>query len=228
MAVIAVLVSIILPTLGRVMALVRQTECCSNVSQIQKAYQGYAAAWQGQLLPYICSVSRPEAFWMEALRKYYGQADGIRDCPSVERLSYGWGDAWTAWGPCGTIGAKDHWMGGHHGTYAINGWMYNMLPGWSHDALDYESMIVPRPGEVPVWCDSCWVDAWPRDTDTPPADLALGFNDGGMGRVCIARHGMAINVAFADGSARKTPLADLWLLRWHETFKRQFFHIPEQ
>jgi prepilin-type N-terminal cleavage/methylation domain-containing protein/prepilin-type processing-associated H-X9-DG protein len=226
-AIIAVLVSIIMPSLGRVRELARETQCCSNLAQIQKAYHGYSTQWRGQLLPYICNSSRPDAFWMEALRKYYGTADEIRGCPTVTELSYGWGDARTAWGPCGTRGAKNHWMNGHQGSVAINGWMYDMLPGSWGDSLDYESMVVPRSSDVPVWFDCSWVDAWPRDTNTPPDDLVLGFNDGGMGRLCIARHGMAVNVAFADGSARKTPLADLWLLQWHETYKRQFFDIPE-
>ena len=226
-AIIAILVSIIMPSLGRVRILAEEAKCCSNLAQIQRAYHGYAAAWQGRLLPYICSNSRPDAFWMEALRKYYGTADEIRGCPSVTEVSYGWGDARTAWGPCGTRGAGNSWMNGHHGSVAINGWMYDALPYDGRDALDYETMSVPRSSDVPVWFDCLWVDAWPRDFNTPPTDLFYGFNDIGMGRLCVARHGMAINVAFADGSARKTPLADLWLLQWHETFKRQFLDIPE-
>jgi len=39
-----------------------------------------------------------------------------------------------------------------------------------------------------------------------------------MGRFCIDRHDMAINVAFLDGNARTTPLHELWQLRWHRTF----------
>ena len=221
-AIIAILVSIIMPSLGRVRILAEEAKCCSNLAQIQRAYHGYAAAWQGRLLPYICNNARPDAFWMAALRKYYGTADEIRGCPTVTELSYGWGDARTAWGP-----VDNCWMDGHHGSVAINGWMYDMLPGHWGDDLDYESINVPRSSDVPVWFDCSWVDAWPRDTNTPPVDLVIGFNDGGMGRLCIARHGMAVNVAFADGSARKTPLADLWLLQWHKTYKRQFFDIPE-
>ena len=35
-----------------------------------------------------------------------------------------------------------------------------------------------------------------------------------MGRICIARHGRAINVAFADGHAAAVPLRQLWTLYW--------------
>jgi len=145
---------------------------------------------------------------MEALRTYYGDLDKIRDCPVITRRSYGWGSTTSAWGPCGG------WMAGHSGSYAINGWMYDMM-GWGND-LDFEILAVSSPSEVPVWFDSAWVDAWPRETNTPPVDyndILVGWIDGGMGRLCIARHGVAVNVGFADGSARKVALPDLWLLR---------------
>jgi prepilin-type processing-associated H-X9-DG protein len=39
-----------------------------------------------------------------------------------------------------------------------------------------------------------------------------------MGRFCIARHGMAINVAYLDGHAQPVELPDLWRLKWHKAW----------
>jgi prepilin-type processing-associated H-X9-DG protein len=35
-----------------------------------------------------------------------------------------------------------------------------------------------------------------------------------MCRVCMERHGLAINVVFLDGHAATVPLAQLWQLQW--------------
>jgi len=225
-AIIVILVTLVAPSLNRAKLLARETQCRSNLSHLQKAYASYGTAWSGRLLPYICDNTRPDAFWMEALRKYHGNMDAIRDCPLVPRRSGGWGSTFVAWGPCGG------WMAGHSGAYAINGWMYDMGPwggAWG-DAWDYETITVPRPSNVPVWFDCSWVDAWPQDTNAPPADYEevwTGYNDGGIGRLCIARHGLAVNVAFADATVRKVALPDLWLLKWHKEFQPQHVAFPD-
>jgi hypothetical protein len=90
---------------------------------------------------------------------------------------------------------------------------------------------------TPVFCDSIWVDAWPRATDRPARDLYTGddFNDGGMSRLAIPRHGSrpspaprsfppsatlpgAINVVFADAHTEQVRLEKLWFLEWHKDY----------
>ena len=121
---------------------------------------------------------------------------------------------------------------GHSGAYAINGWAYNMMHDtreWA-DQWDYESIFVPDPSSVPVFCDSSWVDAWPRADQAPCPHLLLGGQSAepGMWRVCIARHGMAINVGFVDGTARKVPLGGLWELNWHKDWQPVHdMYVPE-
>ena len=39
-----------------------------------------------------------------------------------------------------------------------------------------------------------------------------------MGRFCVDRHQMAVNVSFLDASARTVPLQGLWKLKWHKAF----------
>ena len=81
---------------------------------------------------------------------------------------------------------------------------------------------------APTFFDSSWVDSWPVNfifnggsptIDSPPATsqqvIAGGqFNANFMGRVCMARHGRAVNVAFLDGHCATVGLADLWKLQW--------------
>ena len=94
--------------------------------------------------------------------------------------------------------------------------------------------VTHRSAEVPVFGDSIWVDGWPRPDDPVPVNLNVGMyiaNDPGvpdqnvgtggrhMGRWCIARHGKAINMVFADGHAATVPLRELWSLYWTPRYR---------
>ena len=85
--------------------------------------------------------------------------------------------------------------------------------------------------EVPIFMDAAWVDfnadaanAQGRLT-TPPPDLEgtgmFSVNPHPQSwRFLIARHGRAINVSTADGSARRVPLEDLYLMQWRTNWLR--------
>ena len=48
-----------------------------------------------------------------------------------------------------------------------------------------------------------------------------------MARVAIDRHGMSINVVFAQGAARTVPLREIYGLSWSKVFdKTAGFPIP--
>jgi prepilin-type N-terminal cleavage/methylation domain-containing protein/prepilin-type processing-associated H-X9-DG protein len=78
--------------------------------------------------------------------------------------------------------------------------------------------------EVPFVYDCTWIEnagminGDPQNPPPPPATLGGGSptasGNNGHWRICIARHGRAINVAFADGHAAKIPLEDLYQLKW--------------
>ena len=54
--------------------------------------------------------------------------------------------------------------------------------------------------------------------DQLPMDLNTGFFDTNreqMGRMCIRRHGKAVNVSFFDGHAENVRLQKLWTLDWN-------------
>jgi prepilin-type processing-associated H-X9-DG protein len=82
-----------------------------------------------------------------------------------------------------------------------------------------------QPNNVPLFGDCTARDAWPHHTNTPPdyeVQLWSSFGpDAGMDemkRYCINRHDGGINLAFADGSARRVALRGLWDLQWNRAF----------
>jgi hypothetical protein len=128
---------------------------------------------------------------------------------------------------------------GYHGSYAFNSWLY--AGGWPSDWAD-QRLAFKRDTDIrftsltPVLGDSVWVDAWPRPENRSQFNGYYGWNDGGMGRYSIARHGAggtpnkttepataplkgAINVVFSDGHQELVKLPRLWQLYWHSEWK---------
>jgi prepilin-type processing-associated H-X9-DG protein len=103
-------------------------------------------------------------------------------------------------------------------------WGTNRSRGWSITDLK-------PPGDVPIYLDCIAPEAnsisnygppgGPIYLNPPPPDLNgtakwAGLN--GHYRFLIARHGRAINVCMADGSARRVLLEETFQLRWHGTW----------
>jgi prepilin-type processing-associated H-X9-DG protein/prepilin-type N-terminal cleavage/methylation domain-containing protein len=88
--------------------------------------------------------------------------------------------------------------------------------------------------ETPVLSDGVWPTAWIKSADNnitggnriyslyfsaatapnPPTAGQLSISNNWR-RIMVARHGFAINVAFADGHAETVQLPDLYYLKWH-------------
>ncbi|MHC4625230.1 MAG: hypothetical protein ACYS4W_15150, partial [Planctomycetota bacterium] len=85
---------------------------------------------------------------------------------------------------------------------------------------------------VPILADGSWKDAEPEPTDEPWATreqmVEWGWepNRNEIKRVCIDRHGPAVNMVFLDFSVRRVGLKELWLLKWHRQWPEGRDHLP--
>lgn len=95
---------------------------------------------------------------------------------------------------------------------------------------------VTSPANVPIFGDGRWLEGLPLSPtrvgySIPPGVLApptteetarVGFNslyDWGFGQFCVPRHpSKTTNLVFADGSARKVKLTELWRMKWYRQF----------
>jgi prepilin-type processing-associated H-X9-DG protein len=207
--IIALLMSILLPTLGRVKREARITQCLSNLRQLGLAHTTYCGNNKGRSLRYDPTYER---FWMNQIRDSYGGANIIRTCPEATDLSFGWGSMTRAWGP--DSNPNSTFFRDDYGSYGFNGWLHPGYPGPSFTAS-------PRfQDTIPVFADAAWVDGWPRATDPVPPDLTLGSQSGmpSMGRFITWRHGRYTNVVFLDGHASRMLLPEMWTLQWHVGF----------
>jgi prepilin-type N-terminal cleavage/methylation domain-containing protein/prepilin-type processing-associated H-X9-DG protein len=249
--IIALLISMLLPALNKARKASRTTVCLSNLRQMGQAYTNYCVEHKGYLVQYNWHPSADDVAWhgywtgmlmdyrviqdQQASTKNGGHVDASR-CPEAMdpipfNFNKGFGTVHEAWSgqwqttlPVG-IALKD----GRYriGSYGIN---RNIMPPYPLAGSGYFGMTLSnlRPAtEVPVLCDSMWVDFLmtahtktsgplsPLPTDVQGNSYIQNVSTAPQDwRILIARHGYAINVLMADGSAKTVNLPDLFTLRW--------------
>src|SRR4051794_32112589 len=235
--IIAVLIGILMPALGKARKSANAVACMSNLRQLTIAMISYADGNKGFTMPFD---ETPGCYWHHRLapylgdKRYAGDADAAEKimsrvmlCPEATRMdSLQWGSASTAW----------HYSNGEGvGAYGLNLWLLPKNTAYQMQPERYWPKLASanRGGgtEVPVVADSNWVGGWPDNEDVVvPGKYQTGWGAHApgyfMGRFFIARHGKAINVGFADGSVRRVPLADLWLLKWHRMSQPKQVILP--
>jgi prepilin-type N-terminal cleavage/methylation domain-containing protein/prepilin-type processing-associated H-X9-DG protein len=226
--IIALLIAILLPALQRAQAAARNVSCLSNLRQMGFAFTMYQNDSRQKSFYYRDDY---QTFWMTVLLKYQGKNIKIRRCPETTDASFGWGSPFEYWGPDMT----NPWMQDHTGSYAFNGWLYRIDPlnpssgGMKYGIgapADFWLLPAKNASNVPVFADSTWVDAWPKDTDPPPTNPLYDGQPPAptgppytMRRVTIPRHMKRnSNVVFLDGNAQSFRIAQMYRLQWSKTF----------
>jgi prepilin-type N-terminal cleavage/methylation domain-containing protein/prepilin-type processing-associated H-X9-DG protein len=218
-AVIAILMAILMPALGRVKKQAQSVACMSRLKSWGLIYKLYTEDYAGS---FPLGWGRDESTqWLVSMRKYYNDEKEMLLCPTATRLALGANDTgtWKAWER--TLGGTYYIF-----SYGNNSWTDNMSANRGDRLLGQfwrTTQNIPRANNVPVLGDSTWHDAWPRDTD-PPVPTLEGFRVGDQGtngeinHFCIDRHNGWTNLMFADWSVRHVGLKELWTLKWNRTF----------
>jgi len=246
-SVIALLISILLPTLHRVRKQARAVVCRSNLRQWGVLLNVYTASSEGKLHNQgFANIGAPE-FWMHWLSKGSDNAKRIRFCPEATQAAEpsltanplsraAIGGPFKAWGNIRPfVRQSEQAKHNYAGSYGINSWAtvlqksdsivvgmgskpYNTAKKWFWGNAKGSSIE-----GIPVFLDSWWWSAWPKNLDTPPPDeearepFPCGCRDS-MRRFCIDRHSGSVNAVFLDGSSRRVGLKELWNLKWSPMF----------
>jgi prepilin-type N-terminal cleavage/methylation domain-containing protein len=231
-AIIAILMGILMPTLRKAREQARGTGCMANLRQWALVFSMYLDDNNGRYYSGLVKGSEGNVgngeWWRETMWPL-AKDKRMWLCPCAPKNR-------SATSPTvGTpaMGPLDAWkvpasQGGDEGSYTPNGWMCNAPSDtlWGRGpGKEYWRRTPDRnASQVPVMSEGWWVDAWPKQTDTPapygdrtpPNAVSANVNE--MQRVCVNRHGGAQNVMFADWTVRRTSLKQLWHLRWSRTF----------
>ena len=221
-AIIALLMAILMPALQRAKQQARTTICLANLKEwglMFAMYTGdndgyffsgqYGGTWTGQ---------GSGKFWRRCM-KPYSKDIKMWCCPNA-----------TKHGGPGKISQWSYWAwenDGDVGSYGPNGWILNPPPGttsvWGRQPVSdhWRTPNVTGANNIPVFLDAMWVDAWPRENDTPSdyedwREDQVNFNE--MRRFCVNRHDGFVGALFCDWTVRKVGLKELWILKWHKSY----------
>ena len=160
----AVMIAMLIPTLGAARRQARTLVCLSNVRQLGVAYQTYLTQNDRSSFEYLTT---PAGFWMQLLKPMSSQIRLFSICPEATDSSSGVGSDYESWE-----------MLGNRGAYTFNGWLYRYDlndPSDMNDSYGPHSAYITLPtsgsSSVPIFSDGIWVYAWPHEIDTPPTNL---------------------------------------------------------
>ena len=237
-AIIALLMSILMPALARVRKQAQSVTCMSQIRSWGLLYKLYSDDNNGYFPEGWAYADRHPGtsygdygLWFNSLRPYYKDMWKMLKCPTATRVVLGtsdWGTFKAWYGtfqnryPAADEGASKVF----EGSYGTSNWIDCMVANRGARLKEWfwkTTQNVTNASQVPVIADNTWHDAWPLDTDAPVAmPFDFGWGDKGttaeMNQFCIDRHNGFVNFTFADWSARRVGLKELWTLRWHRAF----------
>jgi prepilin-type N-terminal cleavage/methylation domain-containing protein/prepilin-type processing-associated H-X9-DG protein len=238
-AVIALLMAILLPVLGRVRKQAKALRCRANLKQwgttlalYTEDTQGYLPSWLGPAL-LLLRGSFADDDGQSLSSAHPVRTEGIACCPVAVRTGdYGGftvsgstnSGTWRMEGTYGsTVEAWEITGVGppFRSSYGFNGWLFDS---------QFDASVPVRRGELglnifsvrgrantPIFLDAARPDDLPRDRDRPPR---RELHDGGFGmqNYCVNRHNGYVNGLFLDWSVRRVGLKELWTLKWYAEF----------
>ena len=200
-AIIAILAAILFPVFSQAKAAAKKTMCASNLRQLTLGGVMYSTDYDDMFLDY--RVINQGYLWNVAFENYIKNKD-VHLCPIASNPSSQAG---------AFLGSASlPWRGFQYtGSYAYNGWLYCESTSTS---LCNQSQVT-QPSSTCWISDGIWIDEWVAPqiagANACPSsyNVQTGFDDGGMGRICIDRHIGAINVAFVDTHVKSVKLGNL-------------------
>jgi len=237
-SIIAVLMSILMPALGKVKEQAKNVLCQSNQRQLGIAIISYThdnndkmpLGWDTDGSYWNPTPGKNfGVMWMDALYSYVGENCEAYDCPNAKKhfLDAPYNSRWT-------FDADNYFEFDTFGGFGYNGWMQFL----DHD-IDFQDgsadmknefhwgklSKVSRADTVPIFMDAMWNAGWPMQDDTASPiygeywwDACPQFDEN-MRRFCIDRHSGNVNAVMADGSTGKYELKEIWSLKWHRQYK---------
>lgn len=238
-AIIAILAAMLLPALAGAKLRAQQTNCLSNLKQLDLASIMYYGDNKTFIGPISADPNQSQGDWMGTMLGYYGKATNVIICPCAPDRG------WNASGPGNPPGTADsawHWTLSspvYASSYGYNKWLEsNQIYGY--DPRNYgDDGHVAKPSQTPVFMDCAWINLYVETNDSPALSLYdpidnPGVNASGMTRAFIARHGSrpasaaprkigfgqtsfpgSINLSFVDGHVASARVQDLWTFYWH-------------
>ena len=239
-SIIALLIAILLPALGKARESAKTIQCISQLRQTAMAFT--VSTTDSKQIPIAAIAPEPDApkggvWWSTSLIDYMSFEEDVMICPSTTvspeptmgRISGGQRDlAWWDGQQYPEAAGKPE-----EGSYGHNMWVSNfdeaLNPwGWKNQYPKDKHFLnmdeIQKTTRTPLMADCLWVGAWANrnNNENPPNQERTQANgpgswSSGMSRFALTRHSnRTTNVSFADGHAESIKPSSLWALYWHQ------------
>ncbi|UCG47369.1 MAG: hypothetical protein JSU94_17985 [Phycisphaerales bacterium] len=205
----------------------KEAVCLSNLRQWGRIFQIYTNDNDGYF--FTGDPGTPGYWWVKQLEECYRDWKRNKSwfCPAAAAPLIDENGNMTpspnifmAWGIYRSSGLGPN---GISGSYALNGYMITPQHATTYEggvpvADGWGGLNLTNGANIPLFLEALRFDVWPRHTEEPAVNEYAAWSSNSMARCCINRHVGSINAAFADLSARKVGLKELWKLKWHRSF----------
>jgi prepilin-type N-terminal cleavage/methylation domain-containing protein/prepilin-type processing-associated H-X9-DG protein len=244
---VALLVSLLMPVVGRMRSTAQAVGCVANLKQMCTAWTMCLSENGGRLTEYVWNTpDRPDAawngYWTGAMDRAQVRGNSLL-CPAAPEptpsdASLGYGTALHAW--TGRFEDNGTAVRFKADTYRQSSYGFNRYltatGGFGANGGGTLLSEVGNAWNVPVYFDCIYADAWPQHgSASQPVEAPPHLRGDGLTRLprnrdhwkfLIVRHGRGVNVAFADGSARWVPLEEAYTLNWKEQWTPYRLALP--
>jgi prepilin-type N-terminal cleavage/methylation domain-containing protein len=226
-AIIAILASLLLPSLSQAKSRARSAVCMSNLRQWGMMWMMYTDDNNGSFSGGN-EVGWARGEWIRALQQYWTTKTEILKCPMATQPR--WKNKTPSSGAeeFGGVFATYAHATGERSSYGINNWVYDPpaeIKEIQGRPTQYNWRKIPAEGanKIPLFLDSMWRGGGPFHTDRPPQSNGEWAGAGAeMHHFCFDRHKGGINGVFMDFSVRRIGLKELWKLKWHREFNTEY------
>ena len=229
-AVIAILISILVPSMKKAKEQARAVICRSNLHQWGMIWLLYTTNNNGSF-PSAEERGYKRGRWIDFLRRQWVDRQKILLCPSATKRPPEADSGRKHGGPFHTYkhGDKDISDPAEWASYGLNNWIYDAAPGVTHiqgrpTKWNWRKIESRGASNIPLCLDSMWRGGGPMYTEDPIRSEPPQSNGewvgpkGEMRHFCLDRHRQAINAVFLDLSVKRIGLKQLWKLKWHKEF----------
>ncbi|OHB58342.1 MAG: hypothetical protein A2Y07_08585 [Planctomycetes bacterium GWF2_50_10] len=243
-SIIALLLAILMPALGKARKQAQSVVCAAHLKQWGLAWTMYSQDYNGKFFRGMTAagVDTLDDWWPAKLWKY-ASAEGMWFCPTAKKYdpksTRYIGSTFEAWGPYefsenGERTGKMAWS-----SYGINSWILNPTSGvnpYGYQAKNFwRTPNINGASNIPLMLDAAFSGALPANISDPknggsynkPLDKNAYTRDysSTINTFSIDRHAGAVNSVFLDFSVRKIGLRELWKQKWHRNYKTDEYPV---